>query len=49
MNFSFKYDCSWKINFLRIKVLYYILEALLTLLEKWKGNLGFGIFKLNFC
>lgn len=30
MNFSFEYDCSWKINFSIIKVLYNILEALLT-------------------
>lgn len=30
MSFSFKYDCSWKINFLIIKVLDYILKALLA-------------------
>lgn len=29
MNFTFKYDCSWEINFLIVKVLYYILKALL--------------------
>lgn len=30
MNFSFEYDCSWKINLSITEVLYYILEALLA-------------------